>query len=198
MARINLLPWREEQRKEAQRMLLSITGMMAFFTVLVIVAWHIEVNRQIGEQNRRNQYLQSQITEVEKQITEITSLEKEKRSLQERIKVIQRLQQNRPEVVHLFDEIPRLLPDGMYLTRIKQSGSDLFIDGVAQSNARVSAFMRNIEESSWLKEPTLDVIKKVEKAKNSPPGAREFSLKAIQTTPEEKASGSANKVAVKR
>ena len=183
MARINLLPWREEERKEQQKTLLTITGMSAILMALIIVALYMEIGRQIGSQENRNNYINSEIQKVEQQIAEITTLEKEKQQLLKRMEVIQRLQRNRPEVVHLFDELPKMLPEGMYLKSVSQNGVNLMIEGIAQSNARVSAFMRNIEESPWINDPKLEVIQ--EDKQIDYPGARKFSLRAQQVQSEQ-------------
>ncbi len=185
MARINLLPWREELRKEQQKTLLTVTGLSAILMVLVIVAVYLEIGRQVSSQQSRNAYLQNEIGKVEKKIAEIQTLEKEKKQLLKRMDVIQRLQRNRPEVVHLFDEIPKMLPEGMYLTSIRQNNRNLLVEGVAQSNARVSAFMRNIEESPWVTDPQLDIIQADKKIDY--PGARKFTLRARQVLSEDNA-----------
>ena len=177
MARINLLPWREELRKEQQRQFLTIMGLSVVLMILIILAVHIQYANLINTQNQRNQFLTAQIAEVDAQIKEIEKLERDKQSLQARISVIQQLQGNRPEIVHLFDEIARILPQGLYLKSIEQKGKTITIVGYAQSNARVSAFMRNIEASDWLDKPVLDVIKLANKNEND---SREFSLRCVQ------------------
>ncbi|MDR9436501.1 MAG: PilN domain-containing protein [Thiohalophilus sp.] len=160
MAHINLLPWREEQRREQQRQFLTILGLSAVLMALIILVVHLRIAGMIDHQESRNRFLQGEISKVEKQIKEINKLEEDKQRLLARMEVIQELQRNRPEVVHLFDEIARIIPDGIHLDSLKQSGDKLVLNGVAQSNARVSAFMRNIEGSDWLAEPRLEVIEK--------------------------------------
>ena len=184
MAHINLLPWREERRKEQQKQLLSITALSAILMVLVVLAIHMQYSRQVSTQQSRNSYLESKIGEVNKQLAEIRNLEKAKKGLLERMKIIQRLQQNRPEVVHLFDELARRIPEGVHLTSFKQTQRNLTIEGVAQSNARVSAFMRNIAASDWLSNPELDVIKADGKGADN---ARTFTLRATQVATSEQA-----------
>ena len=179
MAHINLLPWRQERREEQQRQLLTITGLSVVLMALIIVAVHLEILRQVGSQNKRNQYIRTEIGKVEQQLTEIHSLEKSKRQLLDRMKIIQRLQQNRPEIVHLFDEIARQIPEGIYLRSFTQSGSSLKLEGIAQSNARVSAFMRNISASDWMTNPKLDVI---QTDKKDTEGNRIFVLHAKQAS----------------
>ena len=179
MARINLLPWREERRKDQQKQFLSVMILSVFMVALLLVAVHLQVSRAIGIQNSRNEFLTKQITLVEAQIKEINNLARERKHLQDRIDIIQQLQRNRPEIVHLFDEIAKVLPDGVYLTKIVQKGRDLDIEGVAQSNARVSAFMRNLDSSPWLTNPTLKIIQSDKKA-DSTEGARSFKLNVKQ------------------
>lgn len=179
MARINLLPWREELRKEQQRQFLTILGLSAVLMGLIVLAVHIQIAGMITHQDSRNEFLKKEITKVEKQIKEINNLAKEKQSLLARMQVIERLQRNRPEVVHLFDEIVKIMPEGTYLTSMKQSGKGLALNGVAQSNARVSALMRNIDSSPWLSNPQLQIIKKDAK-KQTDDDERSFILNAVQ------------------
>ena len=179
MAKINLLPWREERRKEQQRQFLTLLGLSVLLMLLMIVAIHLNYAREISVQNSRNSFLNKEIQTVEAQIKEINKLEKDKQRLIDRIDKIQLLQRNRPEVVHLFDEIVRIIPEGVYLGSLKQQGSMLTIAGMAQSNARVSAFMRGIDNSGWLKTPVLDVI---ETDKKSDTKERSFTIRATQVS----------------
>ena len=181
MARINLLPWREELRKEQQRQFLTILGLSAVLMGLIVLAVHIQVASMIKHQNSRNDFLNQEIVKVEKQIKEINNLEKEKQNLLARMQVIETLQRNRPEIVHLFDEIVKVMPEGTYLTSMKQSGKSLVLNGVAQSNARVSALMRNIDGSPWLSNPQLQIIQKDSK-KKSDDDERSFILNAVQVS----------------
>ena len=177
MARINLLPWRAERRKEQLKQFLSILGLSAFLMILIVVVVHIQYVNLINTQTQRNDYLQREITAVEKQIKEIDDLAKQRKNLLARMEVIQQLQRNRPEIVHLFEEMINVMPDGVHITSLKQSGRNLVINGVAQSNARVSALMRNIDASDWLGEPLLEIIKTDGKSKTD---GRNFILKAKQ------------------
>ena len=181
MARINLLPWRQERRAEQQKQLLSISGLSVILMILIVVAVHLEISRQISSQNARNSHIQNEIQKVEKQLTEIQSLEKSKKQLLARMKIIQQLQQNRPEVVHLFDEVARQIPEGVYLRSFQQTGKQLKLEGIAQSNARVSAFMRNIATSEWMTDPRLDVIQS-DKANSKSDNNRTFVLHAMQAS----------------
>ena len=177
MARINLLPWREEQRKEHQRQFLTMLGLSVVLMVLIIAAIHLQYARAISVQNSRNSFLQTHITKVEQQIAEIKRIETDKQRLLDRIEKIQILQRNRPEIVHLFDAIVRVLPEGVYITTLTQKGKTLTIEGKAQSNARVSALMRAIDKSDWMSNPVLDVIQKENKADSKD---RTFKLRANQ------------------
>ena len=176
MAQINLLPWREELRKEQQRQFLTIMGLSAVLMGLIVLAVHIQVAGMINNQQSRNEYLSKEISKVEKQIKEINSLAKEKKRLLARMEVIETLQRNRPEVVHLFDEIVKVMPEGTYLKSMSQSGKSLSLNGSAQSNARVSALMRNIDASPWLGNPNLQIIRKQGKETDE----RNFVLRAVQ------------------
>lgn len=179
MAHINLLPWREERRKEQLKQFLSMLGLSAVLMLAIIALVHIQVAGMISHQNSRNDYLKKEIARVEKQIKEINNLAKEKKRLLARMEVIEQLQRNRPEVVHLFDEIVKIMPEGTYLTSLKQSGKSLVLHGNAQSNARVSALMRNIDASPWLTNPRLQIIKREGKGQSNP-DERSFILSATQ------------------
>jgi type IV pilus assembly protein PilN len=158
MARINLLPWREELRAEKTRQFASLLGLSAFMTCLIILLVHINIANMISHQIDRNKILQKEIDSLDLAILKIQQLEKTKQELLSRMEVIQSLQQRRPQIVHLFDEIVRTVPEGIYLTSIKQADKNLTINGVAESNGRVSAYMRNIDASKWMATPKLKVI----------------------------------------
>src|SRR5678815_3478687 len=179
MPRINLLPWREEQRKQR----LKNFGIAALTAVALGVATvlyaHATVNRFIAYQESRNKYLEGEIATLDKQIAEIKELEATKERLLARMQIIEQLQRSRPEVVHLFDELVRRLPDGVYLKSVKQTGNRLSIKGVAQSSTRVSALMRNIDSSEWLTDPGLDVVETVDQGRTR---SSEFTVFASQVT----------------
>ncbi len=158
MTSINLLPWREALKKERQQRFIAGLIAAAVFMVLVIAVVHLQYSILIDSQNARNLFLEQQIARVDKQIAEIEKLETEKQKLLARMQVIQKLQQGRPQIVHVFNEIVSTLPEGVYLTSMKQSSEGLVLDGFAQSNARVSAFMRNLDRSPWFDRPKLTVI----------------------------------------
>lgn len=158
MAKINLLPWREELRKERQQTFYSTMGLFAVLTLCLWGAIHFVNTSRIDYQQVRNDFLNVEIVKLEKKIEEIKRLEKEKQRLKARIDAIERLQGNRPLIVHLFDEMVTSLPEGVSIKSVKQKGPAITISGVAQSNARVSSFMRKLKASKWLGNPQLDVI----------------------------------------
>src|SRR5512145_3419935 len=176
MPRINLLPWREAERKrKRQEFFLSIGA--AFATAaLVILLGRWQMSAAIEHQNERNQIISDEIAELDKQIQEIVGLEKQKERLLARMEIIETLQRSRPEIVHVFDELVRILPEGVYLTYLKQTGARFEIRGVAQSSTRVSSFMRNIDASEWLADPALRVVE----TKGRDVGGAEFTLFATQ------------------
>lgn len=158
MARINLLPWREARRQRRQRDLVSAVVAAVIITLLAGFAVQMQFSSMIDAQNRRNQYLTDEIQKLDKIIKEIDRLEALKQDLLARMKIIQTLQESRPEIVRLFDELVTAMPDGVFLVDLKQSGGNITVQGRAQSNARVSALMRNIEDSEWIGSPQLLVI----------------------------------------
>ena len=156
--RINLLPWREMRRKEQDRQLLTIAVGAWILMGVVIFYAHVHVTSLIDNQNKRNEFLEQEIAKVEKEIKEIAELKKQRSDLIARMNVIYQLQGDRTQVVHLFDELARKLPDGIYFSSLAHSGGGIVLQGVAQSNARVSALMRNLASSDWFAEPELEVI----------------------------------------
>ena len=194
MARINLLPWRAERRKLRQKDFLGMLGLAVAAGVLasfLVVSWY---NSRIGNQNARNEYLKGEIAKVDVQIKEIEELDKKKGKLLARKEVIEQLQANRSQMVHLFDSLVRTIPDGVSLTSIKQEGDILTLGGRSQSNARVSTYMRNLESSGLMTNPDLNIIE----AKAGNPGLPyEFNLKVKLANPnapkegEEAAAGGA-------
>ena len=178
MPRINLLPWRDAERKrKRQEFAAGVLG-AAFVALLVglIASWRFDA--AIDSQNERNQLLKETISEVDKQIAEVLDLEQKEQRLLARMDVIEQLQRSRPEVVRLFDQIVRIVPDGVYLTALNQSGTQIKMRGMAQSSTRVAAFMRNIEGSEWLADPALENLESKSTAVDA---GSEFSLSAKQT-----------------
>lgn len=180
MAYINLLPWREELRKEQTRQFVTLLLISIVLTGAIILLVHVNVSQLIDHQNQRNNILNAEIKKLENELKEIKDLEETKSKLLARMEIIQSLQQRRPQIVHVFDEIVRTLPDGVYLNSIDQQGDSLKFMGMAESNGRVSAYMRNIDASEWLTEPKLKVIE----AKRKDGRGSEFILELKQTTPE--------------
>lgn len=176
MPRINLLPWRQQERQRRQKEfgIFAMGAFLAAAAVTLFTSWGVSAS--IDRQRERNELLKTEIAELDRQITEILGLEAQKTRLQARIEVIERLQRSRPEVVHVFDQLVRTLPEGVYLTSVKQTDKRLELKGVAQSSTRVSTFMRNIEASPWLQDPQLQVV---ETLKNQAQGS-EFTLFATQ------------------
>lgn len=163
MVRLNLLPWRDE-RRQRQKRLFAISGVAALLVTLGgAVTSYLAIDGLILAQESRNAYLTAEIAKLDRKIKEIKEIEKKKADLLARMDIIQELQQIRPEVVHLFDEIVTAIPDGVFLTGIKQSGRNVVLQGSAQSYGRISDLMRNIKASVWITNPTLTIIKEQEK-----------------------------------
>ena len=158
MARINLLPWRDALRTERQQQFFATIGAFIVLTLCVWGAIHFFNTQRIDYQQSRNGIIEAEIVKLDAKIEEIKRLEKEKERLKARINAIEQLQGNRPLIVHLFDEMVTSLPEGVSLKAVTQKGKAITIIGVAQSNARVSSFMRKLEDSAWLGDPQLDVI----------------------------------------
>jgi type IV pilus assembly protein PilN len=158
MPRINLLPWRDQQRRERKlAFFIALGGAVAVAAIAAFIAYLL-LGSMIDAQEHRNERLRAQIKVLDKQIEEINDLEAQKQKYISRMQIIEKLQRSRPEVVHLFDELVKQMPDGTYLTTVKQTGAKLKLDGVAQSSTRVSALMRNISASQWLRNPELEVV----------------------------------------
>lgn len=158
MARINLLPWREERRKQRQREFYGMLGFAALSGVVLSGLLWFFFSQQISGQNERNAYLDAEIAKVKEQNKEIDRLDVQKKRLLDRKKVIEELQGKRSQMVHLFDSLVRTIPDGVVLTALQQEGDTLTLEGRTQSNARVSAYMRNLETSGWMTSPELTII----------------------------------------
>jgi len=181
MPRVNLLPWREQKRVQRRNQFFIGLGGALLAAGLVTWVGHQIMEGLIGHQQQRNGLLKSEIAELDLRIAEIDELELKKDRLLARMEIIEQLQRSRPEVVYLFDELVRALPDGVYLTTVKQSGRRLEIQGSAESNTRVSAFMRNIDRSDWLTQPDLQVVE-VRPASGQRGATADFSPRASQFT----------------
>ena len=161
--RLNLLPWREIRRKEQDRQLLTVAAGAWVLMVLAVFYAHLHVTHLIDDQNRRNEFLKGEIAKVEKEIKEIREIKKQRQALIARMNVIYQLQGDRTQIVHVFDDLVRKLPEGVYFRGLKQRGKHFTLNGIAQSNARVSALMRNLDSSDWFANPNLDIINVREK-----------------------------------
>jgi type IV pilus assembly protein PilN len=150
MARINLLPWRAERREQRKREFFMQLGVAAAAAIALVFLWYLFMDARIASQNSDNDYLSGEIKQLDSKIAEIKDLQKTKSQLLARKQIIEQLQENRAQMVHLFDELVKTIPDGARLTSFKQNGQILTLDGVAQSNATVAEYMRNIEASPWL------------------------------------------------
>ncbi len=158
MAHINLLPWREEQRQEKTRQFATITVLLLLLTAALFYMVHATFNNQIAHQDHRNAILQSEIKTLDIALKKIETLEETRAQLLSRMDIIQSLQRQRPQIVRLFDDFVRTVPEGIFLVSIEQKGEQITIKGVAESNGRVSAYMRNIDASDWMSTPRLKVI----------------------------------------
>ena len=176
MIRINLLPHREQKRQARQRQFISLSIGLAILGLAVVLLVHVIFGTQIENQQSRNALLKTEIGKLDEQIKEIDKLREQTQALLSRKQVVETLQSNRTEAVHLLDQMVRQLPDGIYLRSLKQVGSKVTLIGYAQSNARVSTLMRNIESSPWLTQPELVEIKSVPSPINKDLRVSEFTL----------------------
>ena len=181
MAKINLLPWREELRKQLTKQFVSRLFLSMLLTGAVVFYGWYHMGTLVDYQNNRNRYLQTEIQTLQAQLEEIKELESTKERLLARMNVIQTLQIRRPQIVHLFHELARTLPDGVFLSAIRQTQSAVTLEGLAESNARVSAYMRNLDASEWLRNPKLELIE----AQKAEDRISTFKLHLQQTTPKE-------------
>jgi type IV pilus assembly protein PilN len=178
MPRINLLPWRNEERKERKLAFFVAVGGATLAAAVMAGAAFVMLNSMIDSQNQRNERLRAEIRLLDKQIEEINNLESAKQKFIARMEIIEKLQRSRPEIVHLFDEIVHTVPEGVYLTAVKQTDKRMKFEGIAQSSTRVSAFMRNIDSSEWLKNPDLELIE----TKTGQVGGMSFTMYADQVS----------------
>lgn len=186
--RINLLPHRQLKKARQQRWFAILAAIVVGIAVAVVAIGQVFIMNAKSNQDRRNAFLQEEIAKLDKQIAEIRMLKEKTQDLLARKNVVESLQSNRSEAVHLFDELARRLPDGLYLKSVKQTGDSVALSGYAQSSARVSTFMRSLEEAALFEEPTLVEVKS---AQVGPLRVNEFALnvkitKAADTAPEDK------------
>jgi type IV pilus assembly protein PilN len=188
MAKINLLPWRQEYRQEKKKEFLAQLGLVCVFAALAAFVWFRIVDSAIDNQNQRNAKLETEIAVLEKRVAEINELKKKREELIARMKVIQDLQGTRPTIVRYFDEIVRAVPDGLFFTSLDRKGSVISITGVTESSNRVSTFMRNLDQSEWFDSPNLKSIQTTEKYDEQ---ASEFLLQVNLVLPAEPKEGEA-------
>lgn len=160
-ARINLLPHREMRRKQQQQQFFAMMGAVVGIGAAIWIGVHTHLDSALSNQQARNKYLEGEILRIDKEIAEISRLKEQIAALLKRKQVVETLQSNRAEVVHLLDQLVRQLPDGMYLKSVKQTGTKVSISGFTQSQARVSTLMRNLESSQYLQNATLVEIRAV-------------------------------------
>ncbi|WP_426414943.1 PilN domain-containing protein [Aestuariirhabdus sp. LZHN29] len=178
MARINLLPWREELREEKKKQFLTVlVGVAIIAGGLVFLAGR-QVEGIIGHQIARNDYIKKEIKTLDQKIKEISALRKKREELLARMKVIQELQGTRPVIVRVFDEVARSVPDGVFFTSLSIKGNNLAVQGVAESNNRVSSLMRDFDQSDWFSSPNLQSVNKAGTRAGS-----DFSLTVTQVNP---------------
>jgi type IV pilus assembly protein PilN len=184
MAKINLLPWRAERRERRKREFFTHLGIGAVAAIVLVLLWGFWMSLRIDNQNERNEYLQGQITQLDSKITEIQNLQKVKKHLLDRKRIVEKLQSSRSQMVHLFDQIVATIPAGARLTSLKEvengDTETLTLNGVAQSNATVAEYMRNIEASPWMGPATLVKTENVHSDSNTP---YEFELVVKLGTP---------------
>jgi type IV pilus assembly protein PilN len=183
MARINLLPWREwERARKKKEFLGNVAGVLAAGVAIVfVVGWYL--NGQIEDQQARNRFLEAEIQVLDKRIAEIQDLQKTRNELLARMRVIQELQGNRPVIVRVFDELVRTLATGVHFKTLKYEGSRLTVEGVAESNNRISSLMRNLDGSDWFARPNLRSIKEDPQNVDYGSQASTFNLTFVQTNP---------------
>ncbi len=155
MIRINLLPHRAEKRRRRKIQFAALSGVSVLAGVLVVVLGYLAMSARIFYQEKRNDYLKSEIAKLDKQIEEIKRLRQQVQALLARKEVVESLQSTRSDVVHLMDQMLRILPQGVYLRSLRQTGNQISVTGIAQSSARVSTLMHAIDESPWLNSPHL-------------------------------------------
>lgn len=158
MAKINLLPWRQELRKQRQQEFIAILMGVVIVAVAIVLAGHMALSKQVSDQEERNVYIKAEIGKLDGQIKEIDELQKRREELLARMKVIQDLQGRRPVIVRIFDEFVRVIPDGVFFVSLQRNGDTFKVSGVAESANQVSALMRNLEASPWFRNPQLSTV----------------------------------------
>ena len=181
MARINLLPWREQLREERKKEFLTILALVVLFAGALVFLGDRYINGRIDHQNERNAFLKKEITLLDARIKEIEELQARRAQLLDRMKIIEDLQGKRPIIVRVFDELARTLPDGVYFSELAMKGAELSVKGGAESNSRVANLMRQMDGSEWLTAPNLTAVKAV--TSGALDQANVFELTVKQTAP---------------
>ena len=185
MAKINLLPWRAERREQRQKQFYMLLATAAIAAILAVFGIKMYFDSLIEAQQARNSYLQNEIKLVDEKIKEIEALDRKRADLLQRKQVIEELQASRSQMVHLFDELVQTIPEGVRLTSLKQAGTILTLEGVTQSNARVSSYIRALEGSGWMANPDLSIIEAKGSDKNMP---YIFNLKVTLVQPKDESA----------
>lgn len=181
MARINLLPWREELRQEKKKEFLVQLAGVGLVVVIGCFAWVQAVDGAISDQQYRNNMLTTEISQLKRQVAEIQDLKTRKKELEQRMRVIQDLEGKRSIIVHYFDEMTKSVPDGVYFTSVERKGATFSISGVSESNQRIATFMRNINGSDWFSSPNLKSVTAEPEAGES---AQVFEMDMVAVLPE--------------
>ncbi|MDM8547838.1 PilN domain-containing protein [Candidatus Venteria ishoeyi] len=184
MAHINLLPWRDELRKEREIRFGLYTGIAVVITALIFLAAYTYVENLRANQQARNDYLNQQIKLANNKIKEIEALEKRREGVKKRISVIRKLNDSRPQIVRLFNDLSSTLPNGVFYKNIKQKNNAIDMDGAAQSNARVSSLMNRINSSDWLEKSTLNLVQNNEQPIEKGKKSRSFKLSVSMKIPQ--------------
>jgi len=177
MREINLLPWRERMRDEKRRQFLLVFGVSFILSISIMVFFHFNLRNSISIQRAKNMFLRNEVGALDDQLSMVAQYDKRKEDLLSRMRVIQKLQATRQQVVRVFDELLNVIPKGVYLIKITREGDKIVLSGEAQTNNQVSDLMRNIQESHWFNKPVLNEIKTVVK-KGSPQST--FKLQMLQ------------------
>ncbi len=179
MAGLNLLPWRDKERELKKKQFFALLGASVALAGLIVFAGHTYMRNAVSYQESRNQLLNDEIANLDKQIEQIKKLDATKQALLDRMQIIETLQSTRPAIVHLFDEMATALPQGMYLEALKQSDTVVHVEGKAESNARVSTYMDSLDASQWLNSSNLNIIS-VARQDGRPTPLRDFKLDVQQ------------------
>jgi type IV pilus assembly protein PilN len=186
MIHINLLPYREGKRKAKREQFYGLLGLVSILGFLIVFVVYTFIDGNVAAQDSRNEYIKKEIAKIDKEIDEIRRLQEQTQALLARKQIIESLQQNRAEAVLLLSELTKQMPEGVYITSLKQEGTRFLMSGLAQSSARVSTLMRNIEASPWLENPDLGEVKSVTRENR---GLNEFYMRvSIKQTPAQEAA----------